>query len=245
MWVTNHGRVLLIGFIEHHLCTRLTSRCITRKVFSRSSRTQMLGIGTGRGKFALLFPWLTAPVLAGRRLTLSLSLSLSRFSNGYFPKDSLLPVPLGARRLQPRDKKFFFALDGHLASLSWYRAPIWGSWPDFNYCRTFAVVLLSPPPDVSAFPVLSIAAPRPAELVTMPYGLIRDSVPFLSPLTTRKDIMKIFWPASTRGPRDRVTDYDSYNFNTDRIESTTSNVPLFLHAFPLPSTRSPTGIVIG
>jgi hypothetical protein len=30
--------------------------------------------------------------------------------------------------------------DGHSASLSWYRAPTWASWPDFICCRLFAVL---------------------------------------------------------------------------------------------------------
>jgi hypothetical protein len=36
----------------------------------------------------------------------------------------------------------YFATDGQSASLSWYRAPIWGSGPDFYYYRTFAVFML-------------------------------------------------------------------------------------------------------
>jgi hypothetical protein len=28
--------------------------------------------------------------------------------------------------------------DGQSASLSWYQAPTWGSWPDFNYCQMWS-----------------------------------------------------------------------------------------------------------
>jgi hypothetical protein len=35
----------------------------------------------------------------------------------------------------------YFATDGQSASLSWCRAPMWGPWPDFYYCRTFAVFM--------------------------------------------------------------------------------------------------------
>jgi hypothetical protein len=28
------------------------------------------------------------------------------------------------------------------ASLSWYQSPIWGLWPDFNYCQTLADLLI-------------------------------------------------------------------------------------------------------
>jgi hypothetical protein len=32
--------------------------------------------------------------------------------------------------------------DGESASLSWNKAPIWGLWPDFYYCRTVAGLLM-------------------------------------------------------------------------------------------------------
>jgi hypothetical protein len=40
----------------------------------------------------------------------------------------------------------YFATDGQSASLFWCRAPIWIPWPDFYYCRTFAVFMLWRPP---------------------------------------------------------------------------------------------------
>jgi hypothetical protein len=42
----------------------------------------------------------------------------------------------------PCPSRSYFATNGQSAGLSWYRAPIWGPWPDFYYCRTFAVLLL-------------------------------------------------------------------------------------------------------
>jgi hypothetical protein len=36
----------------------------------------------------------------------------------------------------------YIVTDGQSASLSWCWAPIWGLWPDFYYCQTFAVFML-------------------------------------------------------------------------------------------------------
>jgi hypothetical protein len=36
----------------------------------------------------------------------------------------------------------YVATDGHLASLSWYEAPIWGLRPDLYFCQTVACLLM-------------------------------------------------------------------------------------------------------
>jgi hypothetical protein len=36
----------------------------------------------------------------------------------------------------------YITTDGQLASVSWHKAPIWGSWPDLYYCNTDAGLLM-------------------------------------------------------------------------------------------------------
>jgi hypothetical protein len=36
----------------------------------------------------------------------------------------------------------YIMTDGQSASLSWYKAPIWGLWPDFYYCQTIVGLLI-------------------------------------------------------------------------------------------------------
>jgi hypothetical protein len=40
----------------------------------------------------------------------------------------------------------YVTTDGQSASLSWCQAPIWGSWPDINYCFTVTVLSLGGSP---------------------------------------------------------------------------------------------------
>jgi hypothetical protein len=39
----------------------------------------------------------------------------------------------------------YIATDSQLANYSWCRAPIWGPWPEFYYCRTFVVLRCGAP----------------------------------------------------------------------------------------------------
>jgi hypothetical protein len=48
-----------------------------------------------------------------------------------------------------------------------------------------------------AFPALLHLGPSPAGLVTTSYYLILDYVPFLSPLTTRRVTVEVYYPAYT------------------------------------------------
>jgi hypothetical protein len=40
------------------------------------------------------------------------------------------------------ESESYITTDGHSASLSWNKAPIWGSRPDFYYCQTVAGLLM-------------------------------------------------------------------------------------------------------
>jgi hypothetical protein len=66
--------------------------------------------------------------------------------------------------------------DGHLASLSWCQAPIWGPRPHYYYCRTVAGLLMWGRQDGSvvynccwASPAQSFSGPSPVGLVTIFY----------------------------------------------------------------------------
>jgi hypothetical protein len=84
--------------------------------------------------------------------------------------------------------------DGQSTSSSWYQAFLWGPWPDiifliFSFDNYFVVVPRAP----------SLTRGRDCSLqcnrwlsghwgpITIHYRLIWDCVPFLSPLTTRRD----------------------------------------------------------
>jgi hypothetical protein len=97
--------------------------------------------------------------------------------------------------------------DGHSATVSWNKAPIWGLGPDFYYCQTVAGSLmwgaLSDERKGLSFTIT--AGPRqpshsrvrvPCD--SRPYFTVSDSrLPFSSPPTTRRAMVEVFDPASS------------------------------------------------
>jgi hypothetical protein len=99
------------------------------------------------------------------------------------------------------------AVNSQSTSSSWYRAPLWGPWPDFYPYSFFGD---------NCFVVLPVVRPLWWEdgpvtysaiadwsghwgPTTIHYRLIWDCVPSSSPLMTRRDYGELFSPASTRG----------------------------------------------
>jgi hypothetical protein len=104
--------------------------------------------------------------------------------------------------------EFYITTDGQPASLSWNKAPIWGLRPDFDYCQTFAGLLmwgvLSDERTDLLFAIAAGPCQRNLSLVRVPWDsrlhfTVSDSrLPFLSPPTTRRVTVEVFDPASTR-----------------------------------------------
>jgi hypothetical protein len=98
----------------------------------------------------------------------------------------------------------YFTTDGQSASLSWDPRPTLISLHG-NYLQTYVVFLnmghpfwrengsvIYPYNCYWALPTQLLWGPSPAELATISYCLISDWVPFLSPLMTRRAMMKVF-----------------------------------------------------
>jgi hypothetical protein len=106
------------------------------------------------------------------------------------------------------ESESYVTTDGQSVSLSWNKAPIWSLRPDFYYCQTVAGLLVL----VTVFDertglVFTVAAgpcQRSHSWVRVPrdlrpYFTVSDSrLTFLSPPTTRRAMVEVFEPASTR-----------------------------------------------
>jgi hypothetical protein len=102
----------------------------------------------------------------------------------------------------------YITTDGQSASLSWYKALIWGIRPDFYYCQTAAGLLmwgaLSDETTNLSFTISAGTRQRSHPRVRVPwnsrpYFTVSDSrLPFLSPPTTRWATVEVFDVASTR-----------------------------------------------
>jgi hypothetical protein len=104
--------------------------------------------------------------------------------------------------------------DGQLASLSWYKASIRGLRPDFYYCTEYGIRLtvtflslwgtLSDERTGLSFVCAAGPCQRSLSRVLVPWDLrpyftVSDlRLPFSSPPTTRRVMMEVFDPASTR-----------------------------------------------
>jgi hypothetical protein len=94
------------------------------------------------------------------------------------------------------------------ASLSWNKAPVWVSRPDFYYCQTVAGLLMWDAVYDEMTGLSFRIAPGPRQRChfqarvlwdSWPYLTASDSrLPFSSPPTTRKAKVEVFDPASTR-----------------------------------------------
>jgi hypothetical protein len=113
------------------------------------------------------------------------------------------------------ESESYVTTDGQSASLSWYKAPIWGLRPDF-YFRTengirLTVTFLIPwgalSDERTGLSFVCAAGPCQCSLSRVlvpwdlrPYFTVSDlRLPFLSPPTTHRVTVEVFDPASTRG----------------------------------------------
>jgi hypothetical protein len=109
----------------------------------------------------------------------------------------------------------YVTTDGHSASLSWHKAPIWDLRPDNYYGQTVEGLLMwSPLSDERSGLLFTIAAgprQRSHSRVWVPwdswsYFTVSDlRLPFSSPPTTRRVTVEVFDPASTRATQSLFT----------------------------------------
>jgi hypothetical protein len=134
--------------------------------------------------------------------------------------------------------EFYVTTDGQPASLSWYKAPIWGLRPDLyysydNYGFLFLWGALSH--ERTGLTFIYAAGPCQRNLslvrapcVSRPYFTVSHlRLPFSSPPTTPRVTVEVFDPASTRGEWMRSYASPLYNFGKDRIKATTCNSSSF------------------
>jgi hypothetical protein len=107
-------------------------------------------------------------------------------------------------------KSFFFKM----------RRPLWGEDGSVIYWYKCYWVLPAP----------SLSGPSHAELDAISYCLIWDSIPFLSPLISRRSTVEAFYPASTREYREQKYWHPLHSPNTHRAENVSSNVACSLVA---------------
>jgi hypothetical protein len=124
--------------------------------------------------------------------------------------------------------------DGQSASLSWYKAPIWGLRPDFyfhtEYGIRLTVTFLIPWGTLSdertGLAFVCAAGPCQCNLSRVlvpwdlrPYFTVSDMrLPFSSPPTTRRVTVEVFDPAFTFGSWPSL-----YSLGTDRTDNMASN----------------------
>jgi hypothetical protein len=135
----------------------------------------------------------------------------------------------------------YVTADGQSASLSWNKAPIWGLRPDFYYyCQTFAGLFIwgavSDERIGLSFTIVTGPRQHSHSRVRVPWDL-RPYVtvsglrlPFLSPSTTRRATVEIFYPASTREELNWILS------GADHIENNASNTTSTVARGPLPSS---------
>jgi hypothetical protein len=112
------------------------------------------------------------------------------------------------------ESESYVTTDSRSDSLSWNKAPIWGLWPDINYCLTIMVLFLWDALSDERTGLYFVYATGPHQcspswdrgpLVSRPYFTVSDlRLPFLSPPTTCRGTVEVFDPASTRVFRSRL-----------------------------------------
>jgi hypothetical protein len=108
----------------------------------------------------------------------------------------------------------YITTDGHSASLSWNKAPVWGLQPDLYYCETVAGLFVwgALSDERTGLSFTFAAGPRQRSHFRVPvpwdswqYFTVSDSrLSFPSPPTTRRTTVEVFDPASTRDLCDKV-----------------------------------------
>jgi hypothetical protein len=106
------------------------------------------------------------------------------------------------------ESESYVTTDGQSASLSWNKAPIWGSRSDLYYCQTVAGLLmwgaLSDETTDLSFTIAASPRQRSHSRVRVPWDsrlyftVLYLRLPFSSPPTTRSVTVEVFDPASTR-----------------------------------------------
>jgi hypothetical protein len=119
--------------------------------------------------------------------------------------------------------------DGQSASLSWNKAPIWSLGPYFYYSQTAAGLLvwgaLSDERTELSFTTAAGPCQRSHSQVRVqwdsrPYFTVSDlRLPFLSPPTTRRVMVEVFDPASTRDTT-VIVGFSLYSLWSDLTENT-------------------------
>jgi hypothetical protein len=118
--------------------------------------------------------------------------------------------------LRLTESESYVTTDGQSANLSENKAPIWGLRPDFYYRRTVAGLLmwgaLSDERTGLSFTIAAGPSQRSYSRVrapwdSRPYFVSDLRLPFSSPPTTRRVMVEVFDPASTRVPDLRLTTY--------------------------------------
>jgi hypothetical protein len=107
------------------------------------------------------------------------------------------------------ESESYITTDGQSASLSWNKAPIWGSRPDFYCCETVAGLLMwgELSDEKTGLWFIIVAGPHQRShfrvrvpLESWPYFTVSDTrLPFSRPPTTRRATVEVFDSASTRG----------------------------------------------
>jgi hypothetical protein len=160
----------------------------------------------------------TRSILAGLRLSsllvfLLLWLTLFWFTNHslllyeWIPNDERMnhEAPLLYDWIRSQSESYV-TTDGQSASLSWNKALIWGLRPDFYYCQAVTGLLMwgALSDERTGLSFTSAAGPRQRSYsrvrVPWPYFTVSDSrLPFSPPPTTRRAMVEVFDPTSTRG----------------------------------------------
>jgi hypothetical protein len=127
----------------------------------------------------------------------------------------------------------YVTTDGQSASLSWNKAPIWGSRPDFYCCQTVPGLLvwaaLSDDRPGLSFTIASGPRQRSHSRIRVPcdsrsYFTVSDSsLPFSSPPTTRRATVEVFDAASTRDSNETLDLSCLQHLGTECIRSTSPN----------------------
>jgi hypothetical protein len=111
----------------------------------------------------------------------------------------------GSNRVELSWVECYVTTDGQPASLSWYKAPIWGLRPDLYYLYdNYGLILVGRPlwrEDGSDFYICCWALPAQSFFGHIwPYFSVSHlRLPFSSSPTTRRVTVEVFDPASTRG----------------------------------------------
>jgi hypothetical protein len=101
----------------------------------------------------------------------------------------------------------YITTDGQSASLSWNKASVWGLWLDFYYCQTFVGMSMwgALSDERTGLPFTIAPGPRRYShfrfrvlCYPWPYYTVSDSrLPFMSPPTTPRVTVKVFYPTIT------------------------------------------------